>query len=212
MDIVTELKKVRNQILAQIAQAAQDGNSEATLAESEKLKKLEREVTELIAKNVNTKSDETRCDGPVVPTDSLTTSSHGKSARAHGREIRESFLAKLAKGDIYLQHSKGTIYKTTSGQRIGIPVATERQPDHWFLGLTVGSFDHAVLLCQRDNSEIIEIRLPRKSFEQYGNAMSQSKGQVKFNVARRGNQYFVQVPGTSGVSASEFSSDHSFLH
>jgi len=222
MDIVTELKKRRSQILAQISQVAHDDDCEAIFAAAEDLKKVEvlirrydqldREGKKLIAKSVNTEPSEANSDGPAVHTDSITTSPHGKSARAHGKEIREAFLAELAQEGIHLQRCKGTIYKTTSGERVGIAVATERQPDHWFLGLTAGSFDHVVLLCQRDNGEVVEICLPRKFFEQYGNAMSQSKGQVKFNITYRGNQYFVQVPGTSGVSASEFSRGHSFLH
>jgi hypothetical protein len=88
-----------------------------------------------------------------------------KTVRENGREIREVFLKKLLQTGISLQQVKGeTIYRAKSGEKVGIAVATERQPDRWFLGLPEGGFDHAVLLCQREGGDVIEIRLPKGFF------------------------------------------------
>jgi hypothetical protein len=133
------------------------------------------------------------------------------SARNNGKQIRNAFLGILATKGIRLQHVSGTIYRSASGALIGIAVATERAPDRWFLGLSQNGFSHAVLLCQPDRGDIIEICLPVAFFERYGRHMSISNGQVKFNVVRRGNSYAVLVPFTDGVSVSEYIRDYSVL-
>jgi hypothetical protein len=222
MDPVAILRQEKTELLNQIAQAAQEGKSDVVLAASERLTKVESlikrheqlilEIAELHSKKVNARTPAAPEGSPWRPLENLTLHLGGKTPREYGREIREAFLERLAKGGIHLQPAKGSsIYSTKSGQRVGIAVATERQPDRWFLGLPMGGFDHAVLLCRRDKGDIIEMLLPRTFFEQYGSRMSQSKGQVKFNIARRGTGYAVQVPGTEGVSVSGFSSDYSFL-
>jgi len=94
---------------------------------------------------------------------------------------------------------------------VGIAFATERQPDRWFLGLTKGSFEHAVLLCQSETLGILEICLPKDFFTKYGGRMSIHNGQMKFNVVRKGNTFNILVPDTDGVSASEFMGKYSLL-
>jgi hypothetical protein len=222
MDTAAALRQEKTILLDQIAQAAQKGKSDIVLAASEKLGRVESlisrheqlilEITELHGKKVDAITMEAPKGNQRRPMDNASLHLDAKAPREYGREIREAFLERLTKGGIHLQQAKGvTIYRTKSGQRVGIAVATERQPDRWFLGLPVGGFDHAILLCQRDKGDIIEIQLPKTFFEQYGSRMSRSKGQVKFNIARRGTGYVIKVPRTEGVSVSEFSSDYSFL-
>jgi hypothetical protein len=134
-----------------------------------------------------------------------------KSARSVCKQIRSVFLQKVVTNGIRLQLVDGTIYRSASGASIGIAVATEREPDRWFLGLSQNRFSHAVLLCQPDRGDVIEICLPAAFFERYGRLMSISNGQMKFNVVRRGNSYVVRVPFTDEVSVSEYICDYSVL-
>jgi len=48
---------------------------------------------------------------------------------------------------------------------------------------TCGGFDHAILLCQRDMGDRIEICLPKRFFDTYADSMSKAKNQMKFNIA-----------------------------
>jgi hypothetical protein len=48
--------------------------------------------------------------------------------------------------------------------------------------LPIDGFTHAVLLCERENGNITEDHLSKDFFSKFGTSMSQSKGQVKFNV------------------------------
>lgn len=222
MDALADLQKEQNKILSSISTAASQGKTELVLSESKKLEKVELlinrhrqiilELEELRSNKsvslalANSTKQEAPKKGGVSRSSKLATS------RELGNQIRMKFLRKLEGGGIHLQLIKGkTIYRTSSGKRVGIAVATERQPNRWFLGLPIGGFDHAVLLCQRENEEVLEVSLPENFFMKYGKVMSQSKGQLKFNVVQRGGGLLVQVPGTDGINSKSFSSDYSFL-
>lgn len=222
MDVLADLQKEKNRILSTISKDASEGKTELVLTESGKLEKIELLLSrhrQIISELEELKSG--KANSPV-PASNLKTGEHKKidvsrptrlaSSRELGAKIRNEFLRKLEGEGIHLQLIKGkTIYRTKSGKRVGVAVATERQPNRWFLGLPTGGFNHAVLLCQRENGEVIEVSLPEKFFMQYGQNMSQSKGQLKFNIVRRSSGILVQVPGTDGISGTSFASDYTFL-
>jgi len=218
MDALTEIQAEKNRILSAISNAANKGETDLVLAESEKLEKIKNLISrhsQIISELEGLRSGDQQMPqqknrrivtGPVDE----SRSSQMVSSRVLGEKIRHEFLSKREAEGIQLQLIKGkTIFRTKSGKLVGLAVATERQPNRWFLGLPDGGFDHAVLLCQRENGEVIDIPLPEKFFEQY--TMSQSKGQLKFNVVNRGSGLLVQVPGTDGINGKSLASDYSFL-
>lgn len=222
MNVIGKLWKWKKELLEKISTAAREGKSETVLSASEKLRKIEiliNRCEQLEIEIAELQRDEGLQLNPEAVIlnriESIFPSSSRKSVktiREHGREIREAFLKKLLQAGISLQPVRGeTIYISKSGEKVGIAVATERQPDRWFLGLPTGGFDHAVLLCQRESGDVIEIRLPNGFFAKYGSDLSESKGQVKFNVSRKGSVFVVKVPGTEGINPVAFSSDYSFL-
>jgi|GEM_PF-958478 len=222
MDALSDLQKEKNRILSIISMAASEGKTELVLAESGKLEKVELLLgrhKQIILELEELKSGKALSQAPIKAINQRASkinnvchSTRLASSRELGAKIRNEFLKKLERKGFNLQLIKGkTIYRTKSGKRVGIAVATERQPNRWFLGLPIGGFDHAVLLCQRENKEIIEVLLPEKFFMKYGQAMSQSKGQLKFNIVHRGNGLLVQVPNTDGVNGRSFTSDYGFL-
>jgi len=220
MGTLTELQIEKNKILAAISKAASKGETDTVLEESEKLEKIENLISryqQIISELQELRSGTPQTTQPKTPRIVATPVSGSRSAqmvcsREIGEQIRSEFLRKLEAEGIHLQLIRGkTIFRTRSGKRVGLAVATERQPNRWFLGLPAGGFDHAVLLCQRKNGEVIDIPLPERFFDKYGRKMSQSKGQVKFNVVNTGSGFFVQVPGTDGVNEKSFTSDYSFL-
>jgi len=217
MGTLTELQNEKSKILSAISKAASEGETDTVLAESEKLEKIEnlisrhKQITsELEGLRSGTTQPKTR---RIVATPvSESRSAQMVASRGLGEQIRNEFLRKRLAEGVHLQLIKGkTIFRTRSGKRVGLAVATERQSNRWFLGLPAGGFDHAVLLCQRKNGEVLDIPLPEKFFEKYGRKMSESKGQLKFNVVNRGSGLLVQVPGTDGIKGKSFTSDYSFL-
>lgn len=222
MDSLTDLQNEKSKTLSSISLAASEGKTDLVLSESQKLEKIKLlinrhsqillELEELRSSNSTSDSPPNSTQKEAQEKENILRSSRLASSRELGKKIRAKFLSKLEGEGIHLQVIRGkTIYLTRSGKKAGIAVATERQPNRWFLGLPAGGFDHAVLLCQRERGDLLEVPLPEKFFMKYGSSMSQSKGQVKFNIVQRGNKVLVQIPGTDGVIATSFSSDYSFL-
>lgn len=222
MDALTDLQSEKNKLLSSISRAASEGKTGVVISESEKLEKIESlinrhsqivlELEELRENKSPSNLTQGTAKKDVNIKDNMSRSSRRASTRELGQKIREEFISKLKSNGIHLHLFKGkTIYQTKSGKRVGIAVATERQANRWFLGLPVGGFEHAVLLCQRDSGDLVEVPLPENFFMKYGESMSQSNGQLKFNIVQRGSGVLVLVPGTDGISISSYSSDYSFL-
>jgi hypothetical protein len=218
MDAKDQLVHERTVLLKQIADSAQRGASQEVLAAGGKLNKIEtlierydklvRDISDLSTENLKAGSlQDTRESSKFSNRPNLALA----SGRGIGRTIRMDFLKKVSLDGIHLEHIRGSIYETQSGSRVGIAVATERKPDRWFLGLPIETFDHAVLLCKPETRDTIEICLPKAFFDEYGEKMSLSGGQMKFNIARRGNGYSILVPGTDGVNVSKFAGDYALL-
>ena len=222
MATLDDLQKEKNIILSNISNYARKKETDSVLLESKKLEKIELlikrhdqivlELEELRGNNSIPVITSSFVKKQSLGKDTMSSSSTLALARELGKKLRKVFLSKLEGEGIHLQLIKGTtIYRTQSGKRVGIASATERQPRRWFLGLPVDSFDHAVLLCQGKKGDLVEVSLPEKFFMKYGNSMSQSKGQVKFNIVQRDGEFLVLVPHTDGVNATPFANDHSFL-
>jgi hypothetical protein len=213
MDVKAQLMHKKAILLKQIAGSAQRGASQEVLAAGERLNRIEslieryetllRDVSNLEIENPKTEPLQNNREAAK-----LVNHSDVSPGRGIGRTMRIDFLKKISDEGICLEHVRSSIYKTQSGHKVGIAVATERKPDRWFLGLPIKSFDHAILLCKRENRDTIEICLPMSFFDEHGGKMSQSGGQMKFNVVRRGSGYSILVPRTDGVNVSKFVGDY----
>ncbi len=220
MPALEQLNREKDQVLSRISEAARKGEAADVLRECARLEQVESLIhryTGLVHEIDNlSRSDESISTPPL---NKAATGYYGttngkaspKTGKEIGRTIREAFVDKLLHSGIELRPAKGVIYRTSSGSRVGIAFATERQPDRWFLGLTKGSFEHAVLLCQSETLGTLEICLPKDFFTKYGDRMSIHNGQMKFNIVRKGNAFSILVPGTDGVSTSEFLGKYSLL-
>ena len=221
MDAKNQLVHEKTKLLTQIVEFAQRGESQEVLAAGERLQKVEaligryeklvRDISDLDTKSPKSQPLEDTQEGSRLVRDKDFRKLNAASGRGVGRTIRMDFLKRVSEDGVHLRHVRGSIYETQSGRKVGIAVATERKPDRWFLGLPLKGFDHAVLLCKHDTGDTVEICLPKNFFDEHGDNMSQSGGQMKFNVARRGNGYAILVPGTDGVSVSKFLGDYSLL-
>jgi hypothetical protein len=124
------------------------------------------------------------------------------SGRAHGVALRAEFLRRAASSGLKLLPHRGAIYKTERGTRVGIAVASERQRNRWFLGLSQDGFDSAVLLCQSSSGKTFSICLPCDFVRRH--RFSRAGGQDKFNVVRRAGRLFLTIPNLSPVPVDQF--------
>jgi hypothetical protein len=217
MDVKKQLMQEKSNLLNQIAEFAKRGESHEVLAVGEKLNRVVA-LIERYEKLVHDISDletdplqKTRVDSNDNSSKNLKRLNVVAGGRGVGKTIRLDFLQKVSEKGLHLENIRGSIYQAQSGRKVGLAVATERKPDRWFLGLPLKRFDDAVLLCKPDSGDTIEICLSKKFFDEYGDKMSESSGQMKFNVARRGSGYSILVPGTDGINVSSFIGNYSLL-
>lgn len=211
MEAEHRLMNEKAKLLKHIAESAQNGKSREVLDAGVKLQKIESLIERYDRLLEDILGLDTNISHQVASKQSTVNLLEVASGRGIGKSIRFDFLKKISKKGILLEHIKGSIYKNRLGHKVGIAVATERTPERWFLGLPIDGFDHAVLLCGQETGNIIEICLAKNFFDEFGASMSQSGGQVKFNVAQRGSGYVIVVPGIGGVSVTEFIGNYSAL-
>ncbi len=148
------------------------------------------------AKSILAGSDTVRIENPgkaVFVDDPLRTRI---SPRELGRRVRHQYA--IDKG----MKPRGGIVYEHNGTEVIIPFATERNPDHWFLGAPVttlrkGKRQFLILLCWKDNAELDFVIPPDKVAYLIGRLTFNSSGQFMFNVAKRsGDRYELLVPGS----------------
>jgi hypothetical protein len=144
MGTLTELQNEKNNILSAISKSAGEGKTAMVLAESEKLKKIENLISRHM--QITSELEGLRSGAPQIAQQkarrivaspvSESRSMQMVASRELGEQIRNEFLSKREAEGIHLNLIKGkTIFRTKSGKRVGLAVATERQPNRWFLGL-----------------------------------------------------------------------------
>ena len=200
MDVVAELSHLKAKTLEEIAEVAKTGNAAGVLEAGSRLQAIE----ELSAqhdrwlKNVgdlldgNWSSNDFPQIGP--PGDRSA-----RSPRAYGKQRRNEFLDQMNDSGVILRPDHGTIYLAPNGSRVGIPFATETSRNKWFLGLPEGAFDQALLLCESHGAGTTALSLGKAFLTKYSGSLSLSKGQYKFNVARRGSSFYIAIPGIGEI-------------
>jgi len=121
--------------------------------------------------------------------------------KARADECREAYVERGKKQGNALNRIRRGYYRNGAGLTVGITYSSEdrRKTCPWFLNLQDGYFQEAVLLCEITPESVQVIHLPKSFFDRFARQMSRDrKGQVKFNVARRNGQFFLQLPDPVG--------------
>ncbi|MGA2603781.1 MAG: hypothetical protein ABSG14_06085 [Verrucomicrobiia bacterium] len=140
--------------------------------------------------------------------DTLFSQARGVEARINGRQ-----LGKRVRHEYARKHGMipcgGVVYATNDKEAI-MPFATERNPDHWFLGAPVTDFAEGkkqclVLLCWKDD-KVLDFVFPPKEVRQIIPRLTHnSSHQFMFNVARRSSSHYeLQIPNSAGKDITRF--------
>ncbi len=201
--VLDRLQAQRAASLAAIATAANSGDAAKVLELTEQLRRADQLLLQHDSFIADVEALLDSSTHQVSRPSQSPTSGNGTSiqatGRGHGIEIRSGFLKKAMGKGLKLHPFQGAIYKTPRGVRVGIAVATERQPNRWFLGLGDGGFDAAVLLCQTKGGRTLDVCLPRAFVQSHRAHFSRSRGQEKFNVVRRDGHLHLTIPGVGHV-------------
>lgn len=200
-EVLNQIEEVRRQIKA----ALERGDDNAILNESRKLeglKKISKQLSdiklglEMIEKSKNHSSGFRQLSS---------------SARAIGLErshvVREEFFTLLRSEGKTISHIRRTLYDIDK-KLVGIAYASERPntPNRWFLGLPADQYGAFILLCENEYKQLKRFIFPKAFYEKYCNYFSKdsSGGQLKFNIALRGDLYTMKIPEFNDVNINQF--------
>lgn len=217
MDIIAELMKTKTNIMKEIQDSAQSGDSQVVLAGGRKLEEIENllhRANKLMIEVETVLQSRELAEQPTnIPSQMSSTSTarlNGMSSRQKGATRRNEFVQRVVAAGLGIRKQKGTIYIKPSGERVGIAFASERSADRWFLGLKEGAFDSAILLCE-DGDQLRELWVTQAILSKTGQSLSRSGGQMKFNVIRSGPRLTLQVPGEGQVAVDELRGEYKIL-
>lgn len=218
MDIDARLQGQRDVLLRKIKAAAEKGDTRAVLANGQSLATVERLMAEFdaLARNVESLEADMAVP-PSIPStnesflaDAEPLSEARSTGRSRGEARRLEFVKTLPPGAQPVNITSAATFRARSGLRIGVAYAKERRTNRWFLGLQDRAFEHAILLCETNNGKVLHFSLGRHFLAKYQRALA-NNGQVKFNVSRRGGQFYLVVPRTGRVSIEPFRDNYDGL-
>ena len=209
MNAIDMLLKLKHKSLKAIQLAAETGDSQRIIDETARLSEIEMLITrqEVLTKQVEILSSrDPRETLPIsiVEKEKVVSSSTNTSPRELGEINRREFVKDCANKGIRLVPKKGVLYENSRREVVGIAFATERKEDAWFLGLPSNEFAHAVLICKTEAGSTFHVCLPKAFIQKHLSALSESKGQIKFNVRRQGMHYLLRVPNIGLVQIDEY--------
>jgi hypothetical protein len=211
--VTDRIREESFELLRTIADAASNGDTQAVLTLTERLRAADALIERLTAISHDAERFlDHDVDRPLTPTRPAAATvvlapSPGAASvpgRGHGPEIRAAFLRTAAAHGVCLEPIRGAIYMAPNGKRVGIAVATERQRNRWFLGLPEGGFESAALICQTSSGKRLDICIPPAFFAEHERRLSRSSGQVKFNVVRRDGRLLLTIPRSPPAGVDQF--------
>ena len=208
MQTAKRLQEHQEDLLRDIEAAARKGDAATVLALQKKLETLaslirrQEEINRAL--EVFERGVAAGSDTPVTTTERPTFDDDRISAKERGRRRRDQFVQLLASRGVLLHRLKGAVFRSPRRTRVGIAYGRVGKNDNWFLGLPEGGFDQAVLLCEDHSGTVTHFSLTTEFMDEHGGALTRKNGQVKFNVVRRGGEFFLHVPKHEPVSIEPY--------
>jgi hypothetical protein len=206
-----KLKCLLDQMMADIEKAARKKDANAIIALVRELDKtmglidrwnaIAKETSQVLKRSSPEDGSKMRDEKPVVQ--GPESGEAEISAKAHGKQHRIEFVGAAVQRGVRLEPSKGVVYKTADGTRVGIAYADERRKNKWFLGLPIDGFQHAILLCV-SNGKTTHFSLANDFIAQFGRFLTRKDGQIKFNVFKDGGRFFLRVPRQESIPIDQF--------
>lgn len=205
---LTNLKKL---VMKKIGEAATTQNARLISAYSAIANRIEEDERTLAAlekrpleyeeqlKRMDQASLESPQSELITPTDLEQV--NGKQL---ARDARRRFVKSGPARGYRLEQLSRTTYKTDDGRRVACAFANENKPDRWWLGVEDAKHAVVVLQCRRRDGEILDFVIPSEVSVTFWSALSRNGGQVKFNVVREGESYYLLVPGSDRFSINRF--------
>ena len=221
MNLQARLENVRKRALNEIEEAAREGRSPLVVKHSRVLEEIERagkKLSEIVATIDQLEGSTSGVLGGESSEMPLNTQGEIKtreelqqSARSRAVQRRRDYLRDLKSRGIDLDQIGEKLFRKKDGSIVAIPYAFEREPYRWFLGQKNSKYKAVVLLCERDNGEIVDIVIPGGFLSRYGKHLSEVKGEIKFNITERRDAFWISIPGEGNINLNQYRSNYEIL-
>lgn len=136
----------------------------------------------------------------------------GSGIRESYNRHRDNYIAELHQGGIVINHVGNVWSKTGSGIWVAMPMATERVPNRWFLGIREDDILERnsrgevtiVLLCVTEGDDMLDFVLPPLIVKGLLPKLSRSADGLKFNLKKTRTRYLLTLPKYSPVDLTEY--------
>ncbi|MBI2855742.1 MAG: hypothetical protein HYX93_02720 [Chloroflexi bacterium] len=137
----------------------------------------------------------------------------GLTSKEIAKQSRDSYIMQLAERGTRVDRIDSVWGKTPDGTWVAFPFATERRPNHWFLGLAEeealersrsGQMAVALLCQSASGTRLLDFVLPPRMVQDVVGRFSRSRGQIKFSLKKVGNQYYLVLPGNGSLDVSSY--------
>jgi hypothetical protein len=134
----------------------------------------------------------------------------GMTSQEKARRVRARYITDLGKKGIRLEQAGNTWARAASGLWVALPLATEQRKNHFLLGISEESFRKKtaagrvafVLLCEPAEGGLLDFVIPPDMVRKLSAGFSRSHGQLKLNLKRVGDNYYLVVPGQAAVNVT----------
>lgn len=204
MGLKNDIQEFKEKVITDIENSAKKGKSADIVFLSKLLEETEGLIMNLERYEIQFNSLKRKYEMPSANQQShkqiishtINSDENKISAKERGEQRRQAFIKKANAEGIILTQVKGVIYRTPSNAIVGIASASEKSPNHWFLGLPSKNYDTVVLLCENDRGELATFIPPKEFISKYLPNMSRDrKGQIKFNISYKFGTYYMTIPG-----------------
>ena len=195
MDIIEQLKKLRQKASGELEAAMKAGQMEGVIKFARIIKEADdalqnsKLVVERISAQLESNSDGLASVESSLPSQGLPSTADLPSRKVRGKIARETYLRGLDSNGIKLTRVRGRVFETSSGKHVGIGYASERQANKWWMGLPDERYDVVIFLCETSSGETLDFVLPPVFVKQVWNHLTSSNGQKEWHVERKGLNY-----------------------
>jgi len=211
MELETKLGKERSALLRSIALAAQKGDVGTVMEKNRRLQNVERLIGQLREVQREVEALESGAFVAEAPasggqSDQVQEGSAWRSSgRERGARRRLEFIKSLPPTTRPEAPVTDAVITTPKVGRVGVAYAHEgSRANRWFLGLHERKFDHGVLLCESNSGRVTHLSLPKEFIARFGLSLSRKNGQLKFNVMKRGGEFYLLVRPGRQINLEQF--------
>jgi len=198
MGIKDEIEALKSRALHRIGEAARTGDTRIIVGATRIVQEAERliKVFDELVSEKGRLAMELEGLGQSRGVDIYVSPNNKISPRMKGRRIKEAFINDLKRNGIALKLIKDSIIETERREHVGVAYSSEHTPGRWWLGIKNDRYKAIVLICERDNGELVRFILDRDFWDKNVKKLKENRqGRSMIHIIYQRGVYYFDVSG-----------------